>query len=395
MVMENMKTQTTRNNALALLGLLALTVYVLACTSFSLDDSKVLYPAFDPDHGALGMAVYDRAARRSEMVFVPPEIQNGTNGPFGNYLRGEWLADGRNVVIAFAASQDNSDTLDLALIPAGARAPFRLFHLEEIKNAGSAFILPPCVVGPRVFVSAGEKELVRLDLKTGAVVRHEFEDVRKDITVLPSADGGAYYFESSESPENGVFGRLDPESFGRTPLMNLTNGSANDVVFAYDRGGKNVAFLESAKETKQLNVWRRGQLILTRDVPVSNGEELSFGCAGFSTKGDMIWATCERRDKAKREASYGLLEISLGTDALRETTLIAAAPADSDSDHVCFQGSLSHDGKTFAVDSTYLACVESAFKAKDCALFFVDMSSPNRKVTKVPIPMPATRPGFK
>ncbi len=38
-----MKTQTARNAGLALVGLLALTIYILACSSFSPDDTKVLY----------------------------------------------------------------------------------------------------------------------------------------------------------------------------------------------------------------------------------------------------------------------------------------------------------------------------------------------------------------
>ena len=58
-----MKNPKTRNTALALVGLLALSIYILACTSFSPDDTKVLYPAFDAPSGAIGMAVYDREAR--------------------------------------------------------------------------------------------------------------------------------------------------------------------------------------------------------------------------------------------------------------------------------------------------------------------------------------------
>ena len=64
-------TNQKRNAALALVGLLALTIYILACTSFSPDDTKVLYPSFDQATGAIGMAVYDREARTSETLFVP------------------------------------------------------------------------------------------------------------------------------------------------------------------------------------------------------------------------------------------------------------------------------------------------------------------------------------
>jgi len=38
-----------------------------------------------------------------------------------------------------------------------------------------------------------------------------------------------------------------------------------------------------------------------------------------------------------------------------------------------------------------LACDDEAFKAEDCALFLVDLADPGRKVTRVPIPLPAPR----
>jgi len=62
-----------RNAALAFGGLLALSVYIMACNSspsFSPDDTKVLYPAFDPATGVIGMSVYDREARKSDMLFL-------------------------------------------------------------------------------------------------------------------------------------------------------------------------------------------------------------------------------------------------------------------------------------------------------------------------------------
>jgi len=65
-------TKEKRNAALASVGLLALSIYVMACNSspsFSPDDTKVLYPAFDPVTGVIGMSVYDREAGSSEMLF--------------------------------------------------------------------------------------------------------------------------------------------------------------------------------------------------------------------------------------------------------------------------------------------------------------------------------------
>jgi hypothetical protein len=395
-MIEIMKTQTARNTALALVGLLALSVYILACTSFSPDDTKVLYPVFHRASGALGMAVYDRQARRSDLVFLPLELEGGADGAAAaNYLRGEWLPDGRSLLIAWTAAKDNEDSLDLALIPSGTRAPFRLFHLSGIKEPGTTFLAPFCVAGGRVFISAGPQEVARLDLLAGAVVRHPFKDAGKEIRLFPAADGGAFYVESPEPPATGLtFGRLDPESFSRSPLLRLTNEVGDGAVFAYDRDGKGLALLEKSNETNQLVVLRQGHPPFTRALDAKN-ETLGFGNAGFSFEGDVVWATFRRVSAGKSEAAYGLMEIPLNGAPVRETLLIAAAPAGNDSDAAFFQGCLSHDGKTVAVDSTYLACLENPIAASDCALFLVDLSEPHREVTKVPIPVPAKHSQLK
>ena len=52
---HTMKTISSRDTALALLGMLSLAVYILACTSFSPNDRQVLYPAFD-ESGAVALA---------------------------------------------------------------------------------------------------------------------------------------------------------------------------------------------------------------------------------------------------------------------------------------------------------------------------------------------------
>ena len=116
----------TRNAVLAAVGLLALTIYILACTSFSPDDRKVLYPTFDVPSGGIGMAVYDRETRSSEMLFLPVEYEsrdtNVVTAP--SILRGAWLANGRDVAVAYAEAGKGSgshDTLNVALIPWGAR----------------------------------------------------------------------------------------------------------------------------------------------------------------------------------------------------------------------------------------------------------------------------------
>ena len=73
--------------------------------------------------------------------------------------------------------------------------------------------------------------------------------------------------------------------------------------------------------------------------------------------------------------------------------MIKDAAAGDKADVFYFQAGISHDGKTAAISSAYLAFSDEDFKPADCALFFVDLGSVDWKVTKVPIPMPAKRLG--
>jgi hypothetical protein len=385
-----MKTQKTRNLVLALTGLLALSIYILACTSFSPDDTKVLYPAFDTASGAVGMAVYDREARRSEMLFVPIAFDAAqSNAVAPTLARAEWLGDGRQIVIAWAGGKDGED-LHLALIPWGARVPIRLFHLPGLKDSAFTLVTPLCLVGERVFFTAAPKGVVRIDLNTGELARHEFADARQDVALYPAPGGaGVFYIEEQEPPGKGVtFGRLNPDDFSRTPLSVITNEIADKSFFAYDKEGNTVAFPEHVGGAERLVVLRQGKPIFTRSLGAA-GEELAFGNAGFSFKGDALWATFQKKLKGTNQVAYGLVEIPLSDAPLRETILIPAAEASDDASTFYFQAAVSHDGKTAAIATTYLACASKEFKPEDCALFFVDLSDPNRKVTKVPLPLPA------
>jgi len=388
-----MKTHNTRNAILALIALAALSLYILACTSFSPDDTKVLYPAFDTNSGAIGMAVFDRTAGRSDMVLVPMAYDTDeTNAVVEPQLmRGQWLGDGRNLLIAYAGGKGES--LKLALTPWGARAPTRLFEVPDIKDGGNTILAPLCVADGWLFVRVAERKVARIDLKSLALVDHEFADARKGVALYPAPNGdGVFYIEEQEGESKGtVFGRLNPKDFSRTPLLTITNEFGDHAAFAYDNQGKTVVFLEPG-DANRLLVFEQGKLARTRTFDAKGGK-WAFGSAGLSPKGDELWATFERRVETN-SVSYGLIEAPLGEEPVRETTLFTL-PQPVESDMVFyFQASVSHDGKTAAVASTYLACAAKEFNPADCALFLVDLSSPDRKVTKVPIPLPAKRPGL-
>ena len=391
-----MNAREKRNAALAFVGLLALSIYILACTSFSPDDTKVLYPAFDAASGAIGMAVYDREARASEMLFVPVGYEgtetNATVAP--GILRAQWLANGRDIVVVYTVPKSsNDDGLTVAVIPWGTRKPIKTFHVPGVNDAAESFIVPLCVAGERLFLRTASKAVLRLDLRTGALTSHDFKDAKGELFLYPAPDGaGVFYFEHNEpSDQPAVFGRLNPDDFSQTPLMEITNRMDYKTgVVAYDREGKTLVYLGTKDEKAGLTVWRDGRQIVSRSVN-TRGQNRVFGNAILASNGKSILATFQQTDSTNA-MSYGLMEIPLSEAPPREVTLIKEAPVQDDGCACYFQAAVSHDGKTAAVASTYLAVDDHPIQPADCALFFVDLSDPNWKVTKVPIPVPAQKP---
>jgi hypothetical protein len=381
-----------RNAALAFVGLLALSIYILACTSFSPDDTKVLYPAFDAASGAVGMAVYDRQARTSEMLYVPIAYDTSeTNLVIApSILRAQWLANGRDVVIAYALPKDgDKDSLAVAVVPWAARRPIKTFRVPEIKDLAEAFVVPLCVAGERMFFRTPTKGVARLDLRSGQLVGHEFEDVKGELSFYPAPDGnGVFYFEADRpSDGNTTFGRLNPNDFSRTPLMVITNRLKDMTAIAYDPEGKTVVLLAGNDTKAELEVWRDGKPVFSREVD-THGKKRVFGNAVLASNGKSLRGAFQETTSTNAMA-YGLMEIPFSDAPVREVALIKDAPVQDEPSAFYFQAAISHDGKTAAVSSAYLALIEKPISASDCALFFVDLSDPGWKVTKVPIQVPA------
>jgi hypothetical protein len=389
-----MKTETKRNTALALVGLTGLSIYILACTSFSPDDSKVLYPTLDVPSGGIGIAVYDRETGVSDLAFLPMVTNHSNTNRLvpPKVMRSQWMADGQRILIACSGSQD-SDGLILAVKPWNApHAPLRLFDLPEIE--GWDMSRPLCVAGDRVFLMESKQQILRLDLKTGEMARHPLEAGESEFSLLPVPnDSGVFYMAKQTNGPGMVFGRLNPDNFALGPLSTITNEMAGDSFFAYDAAGKRCAFLEKADPLPQVIVLEDGKPVFRRSLG-TNSDEFTFANAEFSKRGDSLLAGFQRERHEQPRVTYGLMEIPLNDQPVREKVLISSDRSPDDAGPFYFQFGFSHDGKTAAVASTYLACMKDGefIKPGDCALFFIDLSDSNWKVTTVPIALPAHLP---
>ncbi len=377
------------NSTPALIGLGALLIYVLACTSFSPDDSKVLYLTVDAKSGLTAVAVYDRKSDMSELLFEP-YAQNVADPAAAKpaVMRPQWLEGGHNILAAWLAGLDGSEkSLNLAVLPFDRRGPARTFLLSNLgKDEATRFCSWPLpVVGSSLFLGGESNSVIRLDLGTGELHR---QTNQQELFPLPSPDNDRLFYLGGVNDSNGPveFGLLNPETYARTPLFQFTDEKVSTSSLALSRDAKRLAYQVEDENPPVVHLLENSQPHRTLSL-VSLGETTEVNLRHFSPKGDILYGSFKSSDGGTN-AAYGFVEIPLDGSPIRKTALISHAESGDKEMFASFQIDISHDGKTLAVESLWLAYGDHPILAKDCALFLVDLADPQRKISKVPIPLP-------
>lgn len=386
-----MKTTTSRHPVLGLLGLASLTVYILACTSFSPDDSKVLYPVYDPQAQDFGVGLFDRKTGKTITLFVPQQPPLDDSKREYALLRPQWLADGRHILAGWGRGSDD-DGLDLAVLPYGQAGPTRLIHLKDLPEGFSQLAAPLAIAQGQLFLGGRSNVLVRVNLLTGEV-NHRVMPRAVTPWASPTGDRLFYLSEVEGAATNLCeFGLLNPANWGLTPITRLhlrfhpTNPDrvlcaispdGQRVVLAGESGGDegHVILFENGREQRR---WR----------PFPENDTVKIGGLALSPLHRTAYASYLWQPDGATNASLGILEFPLAGGEPRRTSLIQRAQAEEGERVRYFQPTVSHDGKTLAVSSTYVAAGDKVMAEKDCALFLVNLADPKRGVTRVPVPRP-------
>ena len=384
-----MKTRTLSEAALSLVGLAALAVYVLACTSFSPDDSQVLYPTYDTKAGDFGVGLYDRTTGRATTLFVAQQPASDGSRDDPALLRPQWLADGHHILLAWVRDASH-DELDLAVLPHGQPGTTRFIHLEEIAEAGSQLVLPLAVADGRLFLQGESNALVRVDLRTGEIERRPMP---RKVTpyALPAQDRVGYVAESEGTDQRRCeFGVINAHSFALERIARLPVNLDSDELGLCAISPEGTWVVVAANDGEEA-----GQIVLVegdsekrRWRPFAEADEVRFGYAAIAPLRTTAFVPFLRKTGGETNATLGIIEVSLEGGELRRTTLVHRVKGGELERVAYFQPSVSHDGKTLAVASTYVAAGDDQMAPEDCALFLVDLTDPQRKVTRVPVPRP-------
>lgn len=384
-----MRTNPILLSALAGIAVGSLLIYVLACaTSFSPDDRQVLYPAFDPQSGAMAVAVYDRKTGRSETVFTAAETTAATN-QHSALIRAGWLPDGQHILIASVAGDV---ALDLLVLPHGATGPVRRLALPEKRQAEGALVYPFAIRGNWLFLNGKERNPMRINLATGETTGGG--KTTNEISVLSSLQSQSLVaFRDLKNNSGKEFGTFDLQTMEFKPSGIIDTNVSEGTVPAFNPEEGRLAFVGTTGGQLQLEVVKNGKIEFTCPL-ARNGDKLEVGpFLEYSPDGKTVLTAYRATSAATTNSEYGLLEIPLQDAPPRFTPLFHATYKD-DSGLLYAQPSLSHDGRTWAIGTACLYLAIESLKSEDCALYLVDLSKANRPVTKIPISVPAKRKPF-
>jgi hypothetical protein len=381
-----MKTSRSLQSILAGVAVGSLLVYVLACsTSFSPDDKQVIYPSFDPQSGATSVSLYDRSTKRCETLLMSARCEPAADRE-SVLIRAEWLPDGKHILVGQLV--DNNALL-LTVLPRDPKELVRNFTLADFDEAAGSLQFPFAIVENQLFLNGDNIDPIRLDLSTGAVTGGKTNE--NPMVVLPAPDGKSLVgLRASKADKSIAFGAYDPATMEFKPVSSLAADGGEVPLPCFNPADGRVIWIVQKDSQLNLQVFKKEKVELTRPLTLPGGTLKTGPFLALAPDGKTVFtAACVVTDN-KTNSEYGLLEIPLGDAPLRFTPLFRAT-CDDDGELIFAQPSLSHDGKTWAICSSYLYRQNHALNSDDCALFLVDVSKAKRPVTKVAIPVPPQR----
>jgi len=399
-----MKPRKMCDSLLALLGFVAVAVYVLACRpSFSPDGSKIVFPSFDEDAKQATVLCYDLRTKTLEKIYQtalvekvrepePPPKSDQKKEPekppasfsLGSsseqfFVSVQWLPDGKRIAV-------NGLSYVLTL-PVASPGPARLLQLQNLLDSGT-LMRPLPVQGKYQFIP--DKEfLLRVNLETGEMLaapdkkEYMLFGQGSQLYYLAAADIVEKPGSSESQPESVEIGKLNPETLAASPLLKLKGEEQYGELTGYgaiSRDGGRLALTTKFSKTPKVLLFRDNKLEKTLTL-AKEDSGITVGNVEWSADGKTLYmAYAQEQDNAP--CRYGILEAPVDGGNAREIQLFTADSSDSWS--ATFQVAISPNGRTLAISST---CFEKEdVKSEERALYLVDLGSAARNVTRVPAP---------
>ena len=378
-----------RDRVFGLLAVLAVVIYMLACGSrptWSPDSNRVVFSFADRESETFGLALYNLQTAQTERIFEADEEM---------FFQPVWLGQ-KEQIIALAVSDE--DVLDIIQIDL-ATGQDKLIKTMPSKDAQIALMVPPALADERyLFFSCNtnnqnsELVLYRLDLETAKL---RLVPDSTDLHLFQTGEGYLYLRGRDDRVEVGSvdvkklrFRKLltlkDEKVFGGMGPALLRKKDGSEFVFIteeeHPEQGKPAT---KKKDLKVLRVNRRGKLVKTIPLTTASDAQAIVHMVYAPDERTLFVPTLSAVDP-KKDANGGekervmlsLFEVDIERGSSRQ---VLEVYVDKDEEQL-MQPSISPDGKYLAVN------ILLPKDQKSSLLYLVDLTTPQRKVTKVPLP---------
>jgi len=357
-----------KDTLLTIFGVVALIVFVLSCRpSFSPDGNQVVFPIVDGKTDVPSVALYDLKKKTLETIFVGP--------PREEFFVAQWLPDGKQVLV--------NGISFIAILPLGSSNPTRLISLKE-KLDGESLMIPPPVIGKYQFIH-DEKSPLRVNLETMEV--QNIPDLFDGFFVAKGDQ--LYYISQLKIGEDDGYelGRLDTEKLNKNSILQLKKNEYGELSCFMAPNGNGSRFAWPAEYEKTQRILLIQGNALEKSILVADGDiDINLGNVEWSTDEKTLYVAFAKDLNKDDLWQYGILEVPVNGGRIRDIPLFTLNDGDEDG-LVMFQIALSADGRRIAATS---ACMgDNLKKPEDNAFYLVDLSSSERNVTKITIPLPS------
>ena len=382
-----------RDRIFGLLAVLAVLIYMLACgtrPAWSPDSTRVVFAFYDRRAETTGLALYDLRTEQTSRIYETEEQV---------LFQPLWLDEKEQIIVLAAKEADK--TLEIISLDL-ASGESRLIETFPAKEPQTALMIPPVLMDGRyLFFYAGLDEteptpgLHRLDLKTERLItlanttdRFLYKIGEEYFYLAGLEDAVELGTMNAKSLRFRRLATLDKQTYGEVIPSLAGSEKASSLAVVAGRGTKDQAQTDTERNDQDrfavLILDRRGKLLKEIPLPAGMACTEATYCV-FGPRDKSLWLPAvapvkpkgEEEETNTEEYKFLLLEVDIERGSCCQ--VLEEHVGDEGGAH-SMQPSISPDGKYLAVD------VLVPKGEQNSLLYLVDLTDPERKVTKVSLP---------
>lgn len=385
--------------AVALIGWATFMIACVGGPAWSPDGSKIIFGYYDEQNSRVALALYDASKHKVSNVFAAPASKDDDTGIIG--IVSTWQADGRRALIALTADvpSDGDGHCSLVSIPVKSEVPIQVYMFGKSAVCWSSALIVQ--IGDTIYLS-GDDGLMLLNLVTGQI---ESKSIPGGAQFIAEHNGHLVYVRGINRPaptpkdkdavEDGLeFGQVDLADFQLKPFHSIWEADFDDISAlrdafggSWEPGGTRIAVIVEGSDFDRIVLLDENKGFVTSFVPDLGVKKFHLGMPVWSHDGKSLYVPAVSPADKEKQYTYSLAEIPIAGTAARLTHIADFEWTKSDDLsgilYLGLQVSLAPNGKTIAATTASLG---AGAAAADRVLFLIDLSRPDRHITRVSPP---------